>query len=170
MKPLKIVTGLMLALVVSATNGIAGLGYIVGGEFEMSLNAAFGNEAASDPRWKSEQVDERTVTTPRDEKAALSLLLETKHGRFGLFLQMVCLFQFIAGAIIVFHRTAGIPLAAFLVLTAFLGAGAELVGARLSSSLGITNTIGLVVSALLLMVTYLMLRTPGAQSQVGQTP
>lgn len=168
MKALRIITGLVLAFVVSTVNGVAGFGYIVGGEFEMSMNAAYGNEAASDPRWKKEEVDERTVTMPRDQKAALSLLLETKHGRFGLFLEMVCLFQFIAGVIIVFSRTAGMLLTAFLGSTALLGIVAELVGARLSSSLGVTNTIGIVISALLLVVAYFMLRAGGAQRQGGQ--
>ncbi len=149
----------MLALVVATINGFSGIGYIVGGEFEISMEAAAGNETKNDPRWQSQQNSTETTMSPRDEMATLSLLLESKFGRFGLFLQVVCLIQFIGGLLVVFRSTAGAAELTFLILIAIAGVLAEFIGAQYSSDWGITNILGLIVSIMLVPVVFNMYKT-----------
>ena len=170
MTALRIIAGLMLALVVSVVNGIAAVGYTIGGEFEMSMQAAFDGGIESDSRWESGQAEDGTITkSPRDWKAAISLLGETKHGRFGLALQVFCLLQFIAGVLLVFRRAAGVTLATFLVLVGLGGIAVEVVGTKYSSSWGVTNVVGAVVSFLVIVVACCMRRATKASNAVSET-
>ena len=100
----RVVVAVLLILVVSIINGISGIGYTVGGEFEASMQAAV---VEDDPRWQERQEDDKTVKSPRDASAAVSLLAETRYGRFGLALQVLCALQFVAGILILVRKSVG---------------------------------------------------------------
>ena len=136
----RIIVGLLLATVVSVTNGIAGVGYTIGGEFDAGFSS-LGSEK-SDPRW--ELVD--GVKRPKSTGALLSLLWASDYGRFGLSLQVVSLLQFVAGLVLMFRNNIGSALSLFVLLVAAAGIVVEIVGGRLSSSFGITNIICTLVS------------------------
>jgi len=55
MTAIRVIVGLMLAFVVSTIKGVSGIGYTVGGEFEVSIRAALGSGAKDDPRWQSRE-------------------------------------------------------------------------------------------------------------------
>lgn len=153
MTAIRILTGLVLALVVSTANGLAGLGYTAGGEFEASMQAAV-HKSEGDERWKSKEAGGTVVKEPRNEMAAVSLIAGTKYGRFGLALQILCTLQFLAGVFLIFRPRAGLPMTGFFLLVAALGIAAEIIGARYSSSWGTTNTVGLVTSVVLVFLSY----------------
>ncbi|MDH3760851.1 MAG: hypothetical protein OEU50_07680 [Gammaproteobacteria bacterium] len=152
----RIIVGLILAFIVSTINGVSGIGYTVGGEFEVSIQAALKNGAKDDPRWQNQENGADSTMSPRNGLATLSLLLESKFGRFGLFLQVFCLLQFIAGLLVAFRSTAGVKTLTFLILIAITGASVEILGAQYSSTWGITNILGIIVSAMLVPVTLIM--------------
>ena len=158
MTVLRVIVGLMLAFIVSAINGFSGIGYVVGGEFEISMNAAVGNEANDDSRWETQEEGAESAINPRDGLAALSLLLESKFGRFGLFLQVLCLLQCIGGLFVIFRPTAGAKAFAFILLLAIAGIVVEIIGAWFSLTWGVTNMFGIIVSALLVPVAFHMYR------------
>ncbi len=154
----RVIVGLVLAFVVSMINGISSIGYTVGGEFEVLMQAVFENGAKDDPRWQGQENGTDSTMRPRDVLAALSLLLESKFGRFGLFLQVVSLLQFIAGLLVVFQPTAGVTTLTFLILIAITGASVEILGVQYSSTWGVTNIFGIMVSAILVPVAIFMYR------------
>jgi hypothetical protein len=158
MTALRVIVGLMIAFVVSTINGFSGIGYVVGGEFEISMQAAVGNEAKDDSRWETKEDGAESAISPRDGLAALSLLLESKFGKFGLVLQVLCLLQLIGGLLVVFRPTAGATAFAFLVLLAIAGIVVEVIGTRFSSTWGVTNVFGIIVSAMLVPVAFHMYR------------
>ena len=67
----RIITGLTLALLVATINGCSGIGYTIGGEFEISLQAAFDGGVDEDPRWQREETDDKTTLRPRDAAAQM---------------------------------------------------------------------------------------------------
>ncbi|MDJ0682068.1 MAG: hypothetical protein QNJ18_19680 [Xenococcaceae cyanobacterium MO_167.B52] len=152
MKSFKIIVGFALAFIVSIINGISGVGYVVGGEFEISFQAAVENEAETDSRWENRKDDDKLFKSPKDGLAALSLLLETKFGRFGLLLQVLCLLQFIGGLIVIFRSSTKAAALIFLILVALAGILVEVVGANYSSAWGVTNIFGIIVSVTLIPV------------------
>lgn len=168
MQAFRIGTGLMLVLVVSVINGVSAMGYTIGGEFEISMQT-IGDGAASDPRWQKSENGTESTLSPRDDRAALSLLWDSKFGRFGLLLQVLCLLQFIAGVLIVIKRSAGVLMLAFVVLIVIAGILAEAVGAQLSSSWGFTNFFGVIVSVLLVPVVLNMYRNTNDRSKIQNT-
>ncbi len=154
----RIIVAVLLILIVSIVNGISGVGYTVGGEFEASMQAA---AAKQDPRWLERQEEGRTVKSPRDASATVSLLLQTKYGRFGLALQVLCALQFVAGIILMARKSAGPKLATFLVVVGLSGIAAEIIGINFSGTLGRTNIIGIVTSIGLAGVAMMLLRAHG---------
>ena len=149
----------MLAFVVSATNRIAGLGYTVGSEFESAVQQ-FGDPGADiDSRWKRDD----SVSMPRNLASALSLLLDTRYGRFGLLLLILYTFQVVAGLIAVSRRKVGALLACRMGLVGLLGIRAEIIRARYLSAWGITSLVGTAVSIMFTLVVILMFRASDAQ-------
>ncbi len=161
----RIIVAVLLILVVSIVNGISGVGYTIGGEFETSLQAAAGKD---DPRWQERREDGKTVQAPRDAIAAISLLLETKYGRFGIFLQLLALLQFVAGLLLLVRKNHGRGVLSFLAAVAAAGIMAEVVGSVLTSALGRTNIIGIIASLGLLGVVMMQRKTAG-EAQPGAT-
>jgi len=165
MTAIRVVIGLVLAFVVSPINGISGIGYTVGGEFEISMQAAMGNEAKDDPRWQSDENAAKSTMSPRNGLATLSLLAESRFGRFGLFLQLFCILQFIGGLFVMVRPTAGLKTLTLLILLAIMGVSAEVLGAQYSSTWGITNILGITVSAILIPVAVIMYRTNSERNE-----
>jgi hypothetical protein len=114
------------------------------------------DETSPDPHWKR---DPEGRYRPRDLMSTLSLLMDTGYGRFGLFLQVFCLLQFIAGVFVMFRKSAGALSAGLLSMVGVSGVGAEVLGAHFSSTWGVTNVVGAVVSFALILVSLLMYRS-----------
>ena len=169
MKIYKLIVGLILAFIVSTINGISGIGYTVGGEFEISLQAAVDDKVEDDSRWKTQGEDTESYLIPRDRKSALILLLESKFGRLGLFLQVLCLLQFIGGLMVVIRSSTRAFAFVFLIMIAFAGVAAEIIGAYFSSTWGVTNIIGIGASVMLLQVAFYMYRATGGQGELQDT-
>ncbi len=68
------------------------------------------------------------------------------------------LLQFIAGLLVVFRPTAGVTTLTFLILIAITGASVEILGVQYSSTWGVTNIFGIMVSAILVPVAIFMYR------------
>jgi hypothetical protein len=165
MTAFRVVVGLMLAFAVSTINGLSGIGYTVGGELEISLQAALENGAKDDSRWQSQENGAGSTISPRDGLAALSLLAESKFGRFGLFLQVFCLLQFTGGLIVALRPAAGVVTLTFLFLIAITGISVEVLGAQYSSTWGMTNILGIVVSAMLIPVGIIMYKNVNERNE-----
>ena len=148
MKVIRILLGAILVFVIASINGIAGYGYTFGGTFQSAINM-MGAEAEKDPRLTVEiTADGRKKIKPKDVLSALSLIASTKLGAFGIFLHLFVWFQLIAGLILIFKNDIGTLLSVFLVLVAAASLAAEIIGAVLTSSFGITNALGSVVAIL----------------------
>lgn len=163
MKALRIVVGLTLALIVAGLNGIAAYGYLGAATFE----TLFTSRPTDDPRWTTTATEEGSRHQPRDGAALFSLLTDSKHGKFSLFLAALCNLQFAAGMALVFVSRDGRRLFAFLVSVAVLGIVAELLGGAYSSSFGVTNWLGVVVSVLVVGMAF-SLRTDGLPEGAGR--
>ena len=156
MNVIRVLTGITLAFVVTSINGIAGYGYKNGGVFESAISLT-GAKGGEDPRVVIEMTEDGTKKVkPKDGLSALSLIASTRLGAFGIFLQIFIWFQFIAGQVLLFKDNVGAKLGAFLGLVAIASLFTEIVGAKLTSSFGVTNALGSVVAALLGMVTFSM--------------
>lgn len=147
---LRLMLALVLMFVVSVVNGLAGLGYLVGG----SVASGFAADA-DDPRWVSEATGRRT---PKDKLAALDLLLDSPTARFGLFLQLLATAQFLVGLVLAFRSSCGPALTGLLMLVGLLGATAEVAGASRIGPWGLTNGVGVLVSTGLVWMAYAMYR------------
>ena len=158
MKVMRVLIGFMLAFVIASINGIAGYGYTFGGAFQSTINM-IGAEAEKDPRLTVEiNEDGRKKVKPKDALSALSLIVSTRLGAFGIFLQLFVWFQLIAGLILIFKNNVGIVLCVFLGVVAIASLVTEILGASLTSSFGTTNTLGSAVAILAGIVTLSMYR------------
>ena len=158
MDVVRVLTGLMLAFVISSINWLAGIGYTVGGEFLGAVSLSFtGSEIAEDPRLVVEITEDgRKSIKPKNALSAVSIVASTKIGAFGIFLQIFVWLQIIAGLILIFRRAIGAVLGIFLGFVAVGGVATEIVGAALTSSFGITNALGSIVAILVGIVTFWM--------------
>ena len=98
--------------------------------------------------WTTTPTEDGPRHQPRDGAALFSLITDSGYGKFCLFLAALCNLQFGAGMTLVFVSRAGWRLSAFLGLVAALGIVAELLGAIYTSSFGVSNWLGVVVSLL----------------------
>ena len=134
----------------SIINGSAGVGYIIAAEFEISLQSI--ND--KDERWERQELENKVKLSPRNDLAALELIIQSKYGKFGFFLIFVALVQFIAGLLFIFLRSLEFKTAIFLCFTSILGMIVEILSANISSQWGIINISGLIVSIILIIMTY----------------
>lgn len=159
MSILRITTGLLLVFAVSITNGVAGLVYTLGGDLGPSAPAVSGEAVPTPPLRDGERLQDRPDGgVSRNPGAAVLRLLETRTGRFGVGLQILCLLQFIAGAIVVLRPRAGGLLTSYLLVVAALGLWAEYAGFQFTSSWSVFNSLGAVASGMLLPVSFAMYR------------
>ncbi|MEM6998269.1 MAG: hypothetical protein AAF419_00345 [Pseudomonadota bacterium] len=159
MKTFRIITGLLLILIITPINGIAGYGYTFGGIFGSSLNVMF-SDSEQDPRLSvTIDQDGKKHVKPKDTSSALKLIASTKHGAFGLFLLIFIWFQTIAGVILIANDKAEFKLALFLGFVACGSLLVEIIGASLSSSFGTTNILGSSVAVLLALHAITMYKT-----------
>lgn len=158
MKVIRILTGIALAFIITSTNGIAGYGYTVAGVFESGIGL-WGTKEGEDSRVIVEVTEDGTKKfKPKDGLAALSLIASTKMGAFGIFLQTFVWFQFAAGILLLFKHSAGAILFTFLIFVAVGGLFAEIMGAILTSSFGVSNALGTIVAVMLGIVSFSMYR------------
>jgi hypothetical protein len=158
MKVIRILTGIVLAIVITSMNGVAGYGYTFGGVFESGIGM-WGAKEGEDSRIVVEITEDGTKKIrPKDGLSALSLIASTKIGAFGIFLHIFIWFQFAAGILLLFKNSAGAVLFAFLIFVAVGSLFAEITGAILTSSFGTTNALGSVVAVTLGIVSFSMYR------------
>lgn len=160
---LRVAVALGLGLLVAGINSISGLGYVVLGE----VSVAVGSDP-DDPRLQVTQTAEGEERRPRDEAAALSLLLDTAPFRFGLFLIVLSAAQILAAGVLLLRRQVRAAGATFLTIVGLAGVAAEAFGARLVPPFGVTNILGVVFSVLLLVTAGIMFR--GRRASVPTTP
>ncbi len=88
MKTLRVTVGLFLALIAASVNGVATYGYL-----GLATIEVFGSASADDSRWKATTTDDGIRFEPRDELAQLSLLTDSRYGKFAWFLVALCHLQ-----------------------------------------------------------------------------
>ena len=159
MKTLRVITGLLLIIIITPINGIAGYGYTFGGIFGSSIDVMF-SEPENDPRLNvTIGQDGKKHVEPKDTLSALKLIISTKYGAFGILLLIFIWLQAIAGVILIANDKAEFKMALFLGFVATGSLLIEIIGALLSSSFGITNYLGSIVAILIAISALTMYRS-----------
>ncbi len=137
----RIFVGIMLGFIVAPFNGVAGYGYLLGGATESAISTTM-NEAKAQSFTKPQGNNSKTYSI----SIGLSSIALTKLGAFGLYLSFLAWAQVLVSLIIIFKKHLSFTLAVFLGLFSVLSLSAEIIGAVLSSSFGVTNAFGSLIA------------------------
>ena len=166
----RVLVGIVLAIIISPINILAGYGYTFGG-LVGGVASVIVIEAKKDSSLVVEtNKDGRKSINPENYPSALSLIVSTKAGAFGVFLLVFVWLQIIAALILMLKDSVGITLGVFLGVVSVGSLFIEINGALLTASFGITNIMGSVVAVLIGVVTIFMYKASPARKITTSVP